>query len=105
MLLIIEKTLVITTNLANPESVSASEVANLFFFFDVHDKLMGFQSSTFSIAIYGCLDTASRKLVWIKVWNSSSSLYLTAGWHFDYLYQSKLLPHLVRLEKGTDTGV
>ena len=57
------------------------------------------------MAIYGCLDTASRKLVWIKVWDSNSSPYLIARWYFDYLYESKLLPHYVRLDKGTETGV
>ena len=29
---------------------------------DGHDKLMGYQNSTFPLAIYGCMDTASRKL-------------------------------------------
>ena len=38
----------------------ASEVASWIFSFDGHDKLMGFKNSTFPIAIYGCLDTASR---------------------------------------------
>ena len=49
-----------------------SEGANWVFSFDSHDKLMGFQNSTFLIAIYGCLDTASRKLVRIKMWDSNS---------------------------------
>ena len=39
---------------------------------DGHDKMMGYQNSTFPIAIYGCLDTASRKLMWIRVWVSKS---------------------------------
>ena len=30
---------------------------------DGHDKLMGYQNSTFPIAIYGCLDTVSRKIL------------------------------------------
>ena len=81
-----------------------SEGANWVFSFDGHDKLMGFQNSTFPIAIYSCLETASRKLVWIKVWDSNSSPCLTAGWYFDYLYESKLLLHHVRLDKGTETG-
>ena len=49
-----------------------SEGDNWVFSFDGHDKLMGFQNSTFPIAIYSCLDTASRKLVWIKMWYSKS---------------------------------
>jgi hypothetical protein len=28
---------------------------------DGHDKLMGYQNSTFPLAVYGCLDTCSRK--------------------------------------------
>ena len=35
---------------------------------DGHDKLMSFQNNTFPIAIYGAIDTTSRKLLWIKVW-------------------------------------
>ena len=38
---------------------------------DGHDKLMGYQNSTFPLAIYGCLDTASRKLLWLRVWTSN----------------------------------
>ena len=55
-----------------------------------NDKLMGFQNSTFPIAICSCLDRAGRKLVWIKVWDSNSLPYLIARWYFDYLYESKL---------------
>ena len=50
-----------------------SEGVNWVFSFDDHYKLMGFQNSTFPIAIYSCLNTASRKLVWIKMWDSNSS--------------------------------
>ena len=34
---------------------------------DGRDKLMGYQNSPFPVAIYGCLDTASRKLLWLRV--------------------------------------
>ena len=34
---------------------------------DGHDKMMGYQNSTFPLAINGCIDTASRKLLWLKV--------------------------------------
>ena len=60
---------------------------NWVFSLDGHDKLMGFQNNTFPLAIYGCLDTASRKLIWIKVWSSNSSPYLPARWYLD-LYRS-----------------
>ena len=38
---------------------------------DGHAKLMGYQRDTFPIAIYGCIDTASRKLLWIQAWTSN----------------------------------
>ena len=48
-----------------------SEGTNWMFSFDGYGKLMGFQNNTFSTAICDFLDRASRKLVWIKVWDSS----------------------------------
>ena len=39
---------------------------------DGHDRLMGYQNSTFPLAIYGCIDTASTKILWLKVWVSNS---------------------------------
>ena len=32
---------------------------------DGHDKLMGYQSSTFPLAVYWCMDTAIQKLLFI----------------------------------------
>ena len=81
------------------------EGVNLVFSFDGHVKLMGFQNSTFATIIYGRLDTASLLLGWIKVWHSNSSPYLIPRWSFDYLYEPKLLPNYVRLERETETGV
>ena len=40
---------------------------------DGHDKFMGYQNGTFSLAVYGCMDTASRKLFFIPTWASSSN--------------------------------
>ena len=78
---------------------------NWVFSLDGHDNLMGFQNSTFPIAIYGCIDTASRKLIWIKVWNSNSSPLLIGRWYLDYLYGSETLPNNIMIDKGTETGV
>ena len=39
---------------------------------DGHCKLMGFQKDTFPLAVYGCLDTASRKLLFLKVGTGNS---------------------------------
>ena len=39
---------------------------------DGHDKMMGFQNLTFPLGIYGFLDTFSRKIMFLKVWDSNS---------------------------------
>ena len=66
---------------------------------------MGYQNHTFPLAIYGCIDTASRKLMFLKVWPSNSKPEQVGRWYFDYLYESRRLPHFVRIDKGTETGV
>eukprot|EP00794_Sanderia_malayensis_P008459 gene8459-9364_t len=55
---------------------------------DGHDKLMAYQNSTFPIAVYGCLDTASRKLLWLRF---SAFIYPSHG-------------GMLRVDKGTETG-
>ena len=71
---------------------------------DGHDKLMGYQNSTFPIAVYGCLDTASRKLLWLKVWMSNHDPQLIGRWYLEYLLETKVMPCMLRVDKGTETG-
>ena len=71
------------------------------FLFDGHIKLIGFQNCTFPTAIYGCLDTATRKLAGIVI--AHSIFYLVGA--FYYLHESKLLSNYVRLDSGRKTGV
>ena len=71
---------------------------------DGHAKLMGYQKDTFPIATYGCIDTASRKLLWIKVWISNSNPELVGRWYFEHLYESMILARVLRIDKGTETG-
>ena len=35
---------------------------------DGHNKLMGYQNSTYPIASYGSIDSASQKILWLQVW-------------------------------------
>ena len=58
---------------------------------DGHDKLMGYQNSILPIAVYGCIDTCSRKMLWAKVWV--------------YLYKARTIARKLRLDKGSETGV
>ena len=39
---------------------------------DGHDKLCGYQNSTFPLGVYGCIDTFSRKILYLFVCYSNS---------------------------------
>ena len=56
---------------------------NWFFFVDGHDKLMGYHNSTLRLAIYGCIDTASRKLMWLRVWTTNSKPEIIGRWYLE----------------------
>ena len=71
---------------------------------DGHDKLMSFQNNTFPIAIYGAIDTTSRKLLWIKVWTTNRILELVARWYFEFIYEVRVIPNYIRIDKGSETG-
>ena len=45
----------------NERQLFITKGPNGVFSVDGHDKLMGYQNSTFPIAIYGCIDTARKK--------------------------------------------
>ena len=65
---------------------------------------MGFQIWTFPLAIYGCVDTASQKLMWLKIWSTNSDPILIGKWYLEALLESHTLPHLC-LDKEYDTSV
>ena len=71
---------------------------------DGHCKLMGYQRFTFPLAVYGCLDTASRRLLWLRVWTDNCDPKLVARWYFDYLYDRRVIASIIRVDKGTETG-
>ena len=53
---------------------------------DGHNKLIGFQNSTFPIAVYGCRDSCSLKVLCMKVWMSNSDPKLIGHFYLEYLY-------------------
>ena len=75
---------------------------------DGHDKLVGYQNSTFPLAIYGRIDTASRKILWLKIWVTNSDPERIGYWYLEYLYETRILPWYLRtylrIDKGTETG-
>lgn len=72
---------------------------------DGHNKLMGFQSDTFPLAIYGCVDTASRKLLWLRIWTTNKEPKLIGRCYLEYLSENKIMPSYLRIDRGTETGV
>eukprot|EP00794_Sanderia_malayensis_P002289 gene2289-2634_t len=72
---------------------------------DGHAKLMGFQKSTFPLAIYGCIDTASRKLLFLKIGSGNSDPRVIGLWYLEYLYETKSISSMIRIDKGTETGI
>lgn len=43
-------------------------------------------------------------MLYLKVWTSNSRPELIARWYFDYVYEAKKIPSMLRLDKGTETG-
>ena len=72
---------------------------------DGHDKLMGYQNSTFPLATYGCLDTASRKMLWLRVCTSNSSPGIIGRWYLEYLFENRVMASVIRVNKGTETVI
>lgn len=72
---------------------------------DGHDKLMGYQNSTFPLAIYGSIDTASRKILWLRIWDSNSDPKRIGRRYLEHLYQMKRIASMIRVDKGTETGI
>ena len=70
---------------------------------DGHNELMGYQNSTYPLAIYGCMDTASRKLLWLKVWTGNCNPQLIGKWYLEYLFENRVMASIIRLDRGTET--
>ena len=65
---------------------------------DGHDKLLGYQNSTFPLAIYGRIDTASRKILWLKIWVTNSDPQRIGYRYLEYLYETRILPWFLRID-------
>ena len=71
---------------------------------DGHDKLCGYQNWTFPLAVYGCLDTFSRKILVLFVSHSNSDPLIIGNKYCAYLTEIQILPKILCLDKGTETG-
>ena len=87
------------------KSTFSSVGSNWVLSMDGHNKLMRYRNSTSPLAVYGCMDTASRKLLFIRDWTSNNNPVYPACWYFEYLYESKTLPDHIRIDKGLETTI
>ena len=71
---------------------------------DGHDKLCGYQNWTFPLGVYGCLDTFSRKILFLFVCFSNSDPNVIGKRYMKYLVETDMLPRYLRLDKGIETG-
>ena len=71
---------------------------------DGHDKLCGFQNSTFPLGVYGCIDTFSRKILFLFVCHSNSNPLIVGKMYLRYLFETELLSRNLRVDRGTETG-
>ena len=56
---------------------------------DGHDKLCGYQNSTFPLCIYGGLDTFSGRVQFLRIWTSNSNPKIVGRYYLEYLYESR----------------
>ena len=68
---------------------------------DGHDKLCGDQNSMFPLAIYGCLDTFSRKILYLSVCHTNSDPLIIGNEFLKFCVESCWLPNYIRMDKGT----
>ena len=53
-----------------------------------HDNMMVYQNSTFPLAVYGCIDTASRRIMWLRIWTTNSNPKLVGRWYLEHLLET-----------------
>ena len=64
---------------------------------------MGYQRSTFPHSVYGCINTASHKVIWTYCTYKCDPKKI-ARWYFDYLFDKRIEPARLRIDKGSETG-
>ena len=72
--------------------------------FGGHDKLCGYQNATFPLGVYSCIDTFSRKILFLFVCHSNSNPLVVGKVYLQYLFETEMLPRNLRVDRGTETG-
>lgn len=71
---------------------------------DCHNKVMGCQNSTYPLAINSCINTASRKLLWLRTWVSNSNPWVIGRWYLEHLNETRTIASCQSMDRGTETG-
>jgi len=58
---------------------------------------MVYRNCSFPLAVYGCIDTGSCKLLLLRVWVTNSNPKVVGRWYLEYLYESRVTPSILRL--------
>ena len=66
-------------------------------------KLCGYQNATFPLGVYGCIDTFSRKILFLFVCHSNSNPLVVGKMYLRYLFETEMLPRNLRVDRGTET--
>ena len=64
---------------------------------------MGYQNNTFPITVNGCIDTCSRKLLWVKVWMANNDPNIIGRFYLEHLFNSRVMASIIKVDKGTET--
>ncbi|XP_063680195.1 uncharacterized protein LOC134815582 [Bolinopsis microptera] len=86
-----------------PKKTFFSKGPNYLWSLDGHDKLSGDANCQFDLKIYGALDTYSRKIIFLYIGRSNRDSEVIGRILFDHLLESRVLPQMLRFDKGTET--
>ena len=50
------------------------------------------------------LDTARRKLLWLRIWVTNSDPLAVGCWYLEYVYETRIIPAHLQLDHGSETG-
>jgi hypothetical protein len=43
-------------------------------------------------------------MLWLRAWTSNSDPQIIGLWYLEYLFESRVMASIIRLDKGTETG-
>ncbi|PFX12374.1 hypothetical protein AWC38_SpisGene23687 [Stylophora pistillata] len=72
---------------------------------DGHDKLCGYQKAMSPLCIYGAQDTYSARINFLRIWTSNNNSKIIGKLYLDYLYECRVLPLTIRIDRGSETGI